>query len=118
MYVRVALCMIVFVCGGFCVCEFASEHLEVFVSVCACVCVGVCVCRWGNEWGILLGDYQCCQRQMRKGTREAQQSATSLLCGWQAHCKHTERQGMSVCVCVCVCVSDTETDREGEALIF
>lgn len=38
-YVRVALCMIVFVCGGFCVCECASEHLEVFVSVCACVCV-------------------------------------------------------------------------------
>ena len=53
-YVRVALCMIVFVCGGFCVCECASEHLEVFVSVwvCVCVCVGGGM-NGGSCWGII-----------------------------------------------------------------
>ncbi len=52
----VSLCMIVFACGGFCVCECASEHLEVFVCVCLCMCV--CMCgggglNGGSCWGII-----------------------------------------------------------------
>lgn len=54
-------------------------------GACAHECVsGVCG-DGGLNGGILLWDYQCCQRQMRKGTREEQRS--SLACSVDG--KHT-----------------------------
>ena len=51
--------MVVFVCSGFCACECASEHLEMFVNVhvyinvYACVCVGEMGLNEGSCWGII-----------------------------------------------------------------